>query len=64
MSEVDRAHNRIGITDQEKGIIFGVLLGTLIGQFIAALQRQITQEPGGITRVTEGRQSAYRYEIW
>ena len=63
MSEVDRAQGRIGMTDQERGIIFGVLLGTLLGQFISALQRQTTQDSGGITRVTEGRQSAYRYEI-
>ena len=63
MSEVDRAQVRSGLTDQEKGIIFGVLLGTLLGQFIAALQKKATQESGEITRVTEGRQSAYRYEI-
>ena len=61
MNEVDRAQVRIGMSDQEKGIIFGVLLGTLLSQFISAIQKQIPQESGGITRVTEGRQSAYRY---
>jgi hypothetical protein len=63
MNTAESAPVRVGLTDQEKGIIFGVVLGTFLSLFIDALKRQVTTPVEVITRVTEGRQSAYRYEI-
>jgi len=48
MKATVREKPHIGLTDQEKGIIFGVCLGTFIGQFIFAIIKQVNT----VTKVT------------
>ena len=61
MSNADRSEARVSLSDQEKGIIFGVLLGTFLGLAIDALKQPVSSPEGVVARVTKGRQPANRY---
>jgi hypothetical protein len=60
MAVMDHAERHTKLTEQEKGIIFGVLLGTLLGQFISAIQKQSVQV-GEVAHVLKSGQPAGRY---
>ena len=63
MKAADQLYLDKPMTDQEKGIIFGIALGTVLSFFLSPLFRSI-QEPTGVAhRVSQSRQPTYHGPI-
>lgn len=55
MKQGDTPVRRERLSEQEKGIIFGIVLGTVISLFVEAFKGSIMPPAGGVTRVNKSR---------
>lgn len=54
MNSMDRSDHGPGLSSSEKNILFGVLLGVVVGQFIHAFQSVPKQSSQVVTRHVSG----------